>query len=140
MQNPQKAAALIEQGRQAAEGIGDRWDKARTLVSLAEVTGRIGDPAKAAALEEQAQKVAGDLGDTARTMPVPEDLTWLLRDRDLVESFARAGDWRRARQRAREYPMADDRARALATILEVWAEGGNPGLGSRPKGRQSTRP
>jgi tetratricopeptide (TPR) repeat protein len=135
MKNPAKAAALIEQARQAAEEIGDRWDKARTLASLAEVTKEIGDPVSAAALIEQARKAAGDLGDTALTMPVPEDLTWLLRERDPVESSARVGAWRWARQIAEEYPLPDDRARALATILEVWAEGENPGLGRRPKGR-----
>ena len=133
MKNPTKAAVLMEQARQAADGIGDRWDKARTLVILAEVTERIGDPARAAVLREQARQ-AGDLGDTASTTSVPKDLTWLLLDHDPVERFARSGAWRRARQWAHRYTF-DDRARALATILEVWAEGGNPGLGSRPKGR-----
>ena len=68
MKNPKKAAVLMEQARQAADGIGDRWDKARTLVILAEVTERIGDPARAAVLGEQARQ-AGDLGDTASTIP-----------------------------------------------------------------------
>jgi tetratricopeptide (TPR) repeat protein len=135
LKSPAKAVALIEQARQAAEGIGDRWDKARTLASLAEVTEEIDDPVRAAALIEQARKAAGDLGDTALTTPVPEDLTWLLRAHDPVKSLARVGAWRRARQVAQGYPMPDDRARALTTILEVWAEGGNPSLGSRPKGR-----
>ena len=135
MKNPAKAAALMEQARQAAEGIGDRWDKARTLATLAEVTERIGDPVRAEALKEQARQAAGDLGDTALTTSVPKDLTWLLRDHDPVERSARLGHWRRARQWAHRYNTFDDRARALATILEVWAGRGNPGLGSRPKGR-----
>jgi hypothetical protein len=128
--NPGKAAALIEQARQAAEGIGDRWDKAQTLASLAEVTQEIGDPTKARALYEQARQTAGDPAEIAPTLTDPRDLSELSRllDRDPVEQAARHGAWRRARQMAGEYAPGDDRARALATILEVWAERRNPAL------------
>ena len=90
MQNPEKAAALIEQGRQAAEGIGDRWDKARTLVSLAEVTGRSAIPRRPRHSKSRPGRWRAILGTPPGPCPVPEDLTWLLRDRDLVESFARS--------------------------------------------------
>jgi hypothetical protein len=122
--DPARAAALIEQALETAKGIGDPRAKDETLRTLQEVAAEIGDPARADALIEQIGRAMGE------SLPLPglsagdrRDTTWLWRDRDPVEFAARLRYWRNARKEAERYTNDNDRrAKALAKILEVWAE------------------